>query len=319
MNRAFLRSPAAIVGAMTILIVLVGSLAFPGFLTANYLVQQLQIASFLGVVALGALCVILLGHIDLSVPWTMTGAAIAATSAVGAGAAAGSSVLPSLAIPIGLLIGALVGLVNGIGVAVLRVPAMIWTLGINTVALGLCIFITGGFAPAGEASGLMRTLATGRTLAIPNAALLWCALCLAVLLLLHRTTLGRAAIAMGNGERAAFLAGIRTRGVLIAAFVFAGLCSATGGLLLAGYANQAYQNMGDPFLLPAIGAIVIGGTSIQGGSGSVLGMTLGVVFMTLLTSVLSVLQMQDAQRQIIYGAVILGTLIFYGRFRHQPA
>jgi ribose transport system permease protein len=318
MNASLLRSPNLLVGGMIILIVFAGSVAYPNFLTTNYLIQQLQIASFLGVVALGAMGVILLGQIDLSVPWTMTGAAIAATSAVGMGAAHGNLLMPALAIPFGLLVGALTGLINGVGVAVLRVPAMIWTLGINAVTLGLCIFITGGFAPTGEASGLMRQLAAGRTLGIPNAALFWFALCLVALTTLHRTSLGRAIIVMGNGERAAFLAGIRTRRVLIGVFVFAGLCNAAGGMLLAGYANQAYQNMGDPFLLPAIGAIVIGGISIQGGSGSVTGMVLGVLFMTLLTSVLSVFQIQDAQRQIVYGTVILVTLFFYGRFRRAP-
>jgi ribose transport system permease protein len=318
MNAA-LRSPNLFLAGMIVTILLVGSLAFPSVLSAGYLFQQLQIAAFLGVVALGALVVIMLGHIDLSVPWTMTSAAIAATAAVGPNAGIAHPLLTAMALPIGLMIGAFVGLINGVGVAILRVPAMIWTLGTNAVALGLCIFITGGFAPAGEASGLMRSLAAGRTLGLPNAALIWVTLSMGVLVLLHRTSVGRAAIALGNGERASFLSGIRIRGVVILAFVFAGMCSALGGLLLAGYANQAYQNMGDPFLLPAIGAIVIGGTSIQGGSGSVSGMLLGVIFMTLLTSILSVVQIPDAQRQIIYGLVILGTLFFYGRYRRRPA
>ena len=88
-------------------------------------------------------------------------------------------------------------------------------------------------------------------------------------------------------------------------------------MLLAGYSNQAYQTMGDPYLLPAVAAIVIGGTSIQGGSGSVIGMVLGVIFVTLLTSVLSVMQMPDPHRQIIYGLVVLITLLIYGRMRRE--
>lgn len=311
---AVLRSPTTIVGLMIIVIIAVGATASPNFLSAGYLLQQLQISSFLGVVALGALGVIVLGQIDLSVPWTMTSSAIAATSVVGVGAAAQGHWSTELAMPLGLAVGAFIGLVNGIGVALLRVPAMIWTLGINAVVLGLCIFITGGFAPPGEASPLMRSLAVGRTLGLPNALYVWLGVSAVAAFLLTSTYIGRAIVAIGNGERAAYLSGIATQGVVILVFVFAGMCSALGGLLLAGYANQAYQTMGDPYLLPVIAAIVIGGTSIQGGSGSVMGMLLGVVFMTLLTSVLSVLQMPDPHRQIIYGAVILVTLLLYGRF-----
>jgi ribose transport system permease protein len=313
-----LRSPTTIVGIMIVLILLVGAQVFPNFLTASYLLQQLQIASLLGVVALGALAVIMIGQIDLSIPWTMTSAAIAATWVVGVNPPPGSLKV-ALAIPLGLLVGAFIGLVNSVGVAILRVPAMIWTLGINAVVLGLSIFITGGFAPPGTASPLMRSLAVGRTLGLPNALFVWIGISVIAAFLLKRSYVGRALISIGNGERTAYLAGIRTQGVVILVFVFAGMCSALGGMLLAGYANQAYQTMGDPYLLPAIAAIIIGGTSIQGGSGTVTGMVLGVVFVTLLTSVLSVMQMSDPHRQIIYGFVILVTLIIYGRLHQTTA
>ena len=90
----------------------------------------------------------------------------------------------------------------------------------------------------------------------------------------------------------------------------AGMCSALGGVLLAGYANQAYQSMGDPFLLPTIAAVVVGGTSILGGRGSLFGTIGGVLFITLLTSILSVMQIGDAWRNMIFGFVILAMLLF---------
>ncbi|HVY99059.1 MAG TPA: ABC transporter permease [Dongiaceae bacterium] len=297
--------------AMIVLLVLIGSSELPNFLTSKYLLQQLQIASFLGVVATGAFVVILLGHIDLSVPWTMTASAMVATTVAGLGAKLPGA--EALSIPLGILAGMTVGAFNGLGVAVLRVPSMIWTLGVNIVLLGGCVLVTGGFAPKGESTELMRALAVGRDLGVPNATLVWLALAAAVACILSGTAIGRAIYAIGNGERAAFLAGVQTGLTLFAAFVFAGGCNAVAGLLLAGYANQAYQAMGDPYLLPAIAAVVVGGTSIQGGKGAVLNVILAVVFVTLLTSVLSVLQMNDAQRQVIYGAVILGTLLIYGR------
>jgi len=159
----------------------------------------------------------------------------------------------------------------------------------------------------------------GRTFGLSNAVFVWIGVSMIAAFLLRRSYVGRAVISIGNGERAAYLAGIGTQGIVMLVFIFSGMCSALGGMLLAGYSNQAYQTMGDPYLLPAVAAIVIGGTSIQGGSGSVIGMVLGVIFVTLLTSVLSVMQMPDPNRQIIYGLVVLVTLLIYGRMRRETA
>ena len=95
--------------------------------------------------------------------------------------------------------------------------------------------------------------------------------------------------------------------------MIAGICSAISGMLLAGYANQAYQAMGDPYLLPAIAAVVIGGTNILGGKGTVTGTVVGVILISLIGSMLSVMQMPEAGRQIIYGLVIIMMLLIYGR------
>src|SRR6185295_13171451 len=105
-------------------------------LSPTYLLQQLQVGAFLGLVAAGMMLVILLGHIDLSVPWTLTAAAMMATAVGG-----------SWAIPVGLGIGLAVGLFNGFGVAYLRIPSMIFTLGVNAVMRGLMVAHTGGYAP----------------------------------------------------------------------------------------------------------------------------------------------------------------------------
>ena len=128
-------------------------------------------------------------------------------------------------------------------------------------------------------------------------------------LVLHRTGFGRYISAIGYNEKATFLSGVSTPSVLFVAFGIAGLCSALGGVLLAGYANQAYQSMGDPYLLPTIAAVVIGGTSILGGSGGLAGTIGGVFFITLLNSILSVMQISEAWRSITFGLIILGMLL----------
>ena len=229
-------------------------------LSPGYLLQQLQTGSFLGIVAAGMMVVILLGHIDLSVAWTMTAAAMMATTVGG-----------EMAIPTGIAVGAAVGLVNGFGVAYLRVPSMIFA-----------IFV-------------------------------WLAVSVVIAVMLKRTAFGREIYVTGNREVAAYLSGIRTRRVILGSFVVSGICAALAGVMLAGYSARAYQGMGNPFLLPAIAAVVIGGTRILGGQGRYIGTLIGVILIVLLNSVLSIMQMPEAGRQVIYGSVIISMLLVYGR------
>lgn len=288
-----------------VLLILGGSYFFPQILGVDYLTQQLQIAAFLGVLALGATIVILLGHIDLSVPWVLGGAAIISTSLAGTG----NPALIVAAIPAALLFGAFVGIINGVGVAILRIPSMVWTLAVNSMLLGVAVLNTGGFNPKGEASATMTWLATGDLAGLPVAFLLWMTVTGVIGLVIKKSAFGRYLFAIGYNEKATFLSGVSTPSVIFAAFAIAGLCSALGGVMLAGYANQAYQSMGDPFLLPTIAAVVIGGTSILGGRGSLVGTVGGVLFITLLTSILSVMQISDAWRNIIFGLIIISMLL----------
>ncbi len=271
-------------------------------LSPTYLLQQLQVGAFLGVVAAGMMLVILLGHIDLSVPWTIAAAAMMATTIGG-----------PMAIPVGLAIGLLVGLVNGFGVAFLRIPSMIFTLGINAVLRGLMVAHTGGFAPQTAATPLMQYLAVNKIAGIPVALIVWAVVSVAVVVLLTRTFFGRYIYAVGNRESAAYLSGVPSRKVIVIAFGLCGMLSGLAGTLLAGYSTKAYQGMGDTYLLPAIAAVVIGGTHILGGRGRYIGTLLGVILIVLLNSVLSIMQMPESGRQIIYGSVIILMLLVYGR------
>ena len=293
------------------IVLFVGSLYSSSFLSPEYLLQQLKVASFLGVIATGTMIVILLGQIDLSVPWVVAVGGMMATAATGWGPAG-----EAFAIPFGVACGVVLGLVNGFGVAFMRIPSMIVTLAVNAIAQGLMVVHTGGFSPQEASSPAMRLLATGQSvLGLPNALLVWAVVGGAAIFLLTRTTFGRTVYAIGNRERAAYLSGARTRAVVMAAFALAGGLSAFGGVLLAGYASKAAQAMGDPYLLPAIAAVVLGGTSILGGRGNYLGTVAGVILITLLQSILSVMQIEEFGRHVIYGVVIIGMLLIYGRGR----
>lgn len=307
--RARIDPPVATSFACIVALLLVGSLYSPNFLSPEYLLQQLKVGSFLGVIATGMMLVILLGQIDLSVPWTVTVGAMMASAASAYGPAGEVA-----AIPFGVLCGIMLGLVNGVGVAYLRIPSMIVTLAVNAVAQGMMVAYTGGFSPQDAASPAMRWMATGTILfGIPNAILVWIAVGVVAVFVLGRTTFGRAVYGIGNAEAAAYLSGIPTRRVVLAAFAISGGLAAFGGVLLAGYAGKAAQSMGDAYLLPAIAAVVLGGTSILGGRGSYVGTVAGVILITLLQSILSVMQIAEYGRQIIYGVVIVAMLLLYGR------
>lgn len=295
--------------ACILLLLAFGSFYSTSFLSPEYLLQQLKVASFLGVIATGMMIVILLGQIDLSVPWSVAVGGMMACAAAAFGPAG-----EALAIPFGVLCGMGIGVVNGVGVAYLRIPSMIITLATNAVAQGLMVVYTGGFSPQDSATPAMRYLATGDLVpAIPNAVIIWAVVGAAAVFALSRTTFGRSVYGIGNRERAAYLSGVDTRRIVLIAFMVSGALSAFGGVLLAGYASKAAQSMGDAYLLPSIAAVVLGGTSILGGRGSYLGTVAGVILITLLQSILSVMQMPEAGRQIIYGVVIIAMLLLYGR------
>jgi ribose transport system permease protein len=272
------------------------------FISPAYLLQQLKVASFLGLVAAGMMLVVLLGQIDLSVPWTLAASAMLATAVGGV-----------WAIPVGLGLGLAVGIVNGFGVAVLRVPSMIFTLGVNTVLRGLMVMLTGGFSPQTLATPPMVFLGKGTLLGLPVAVLVWALASAGIVYLLGRTPMGRYIYAIGNSEAATYLSGINTRLVLIGCFALCSMLSAFSGLLIAGYSSKAFQAMGDPYLMPSIAAVVIGGTSILGGQGKFSGTVVGTVLIVLLQSMLSVMDMPEAGRQVIYGLVIIAMLLVYRR------
>jgi len=300
--------PVVIAFGCIVLLLLVGALYSPNFLSPEYLLQQLKVGAFLGIIATGMMLVILLGQIDLSVPWTVTLGAMMASAATAYGGFG-----EAFAIPFGVLCGVLIGLLNGVAVAYLRIPSMIITLAVNSVAQGLMVAYSGGFSPRDSASTAMKFIGAQSTLGIPHAVIVWIIVGALAVFLLTRTTFGRSVYGIGNRESAAYLSGVPTQRVVMIAFALSGGLAAFGGVLLAGYAGKAAQSMGDAYLLPAIAAVVLGGTSILGGRGSYIGTIAGVILITLLQSILSVMQIAEFGRQIIYGVIIVGMLLLYGR------
>lgn len=306
------REQRSVIIAYLMIFVLIGFgtvFVSPNFASADFLLLQLRQASFLGAIAAGQMAVILTGNIDLSVSWTLNLSAVLAMSI--AGGSDENLVVGALA---GLGVGLLVGLVNGLGVAFLRIPAMVLTLGMNALLKGITVLYTGSAPKFDQAPPMLKAIATERIFGvIPTAVLVWALISIMMVVVLNRTALGRKTYAVGNNQVAAYLSGVRVQWVLVGAFMLSGVMNALAGLLLAGNAGRSFNEMGETFLLPAIAAVVVGGTSILGGSGKYIGTIAGVIMIRLLDSALSIMQMPPAGRDIIFGLVILAMLFLYGR------
>ncbi|MGH7057428.1 MAG: ABC transporter permease [Acetobacteraceae bacterium] len=312
-SRDVLRVYAAY-GAAVLLFV-IGSFIHPGFASRESVTTILLISSFIGLVAAGQCFVVLIGGIDLSVPWVLNAAAILLATA-----SLGQNDRALYAIVLTLGMGALAGLANGIFVVFFEVPAVVMTLAMDGIVEGLTLGLSGGLtcgACASYAPPVVQKVVHGVVLGVPAALWLWLAIIVFVSFVLSFTRFGRATYAIGNNPRAAFLAGVNVNLTTVFLYVLSGLFSALAGILLVGFGGQASLGMGNPYLFQSIAAVVIGGVSILGGSGLYVGVAAGAISLTALVSVLLALDMPQYGRSIIYGLVILALLLLYGREERQ--
>jgi ribose transport system permease protein len=294
-----------------ILLFVVGEIVHPGFAGPGSVAAILTVASFVGLVAAGQTFVVLIGGIDLSVPWVLNGAAILlVTSSLGEN---GRS-LYALALTLGM--GAAAGLVNGFIIAFLGVPAVVMTLAMDGIMEGLTLGLSGGMtceACASYAPPVVQDAVHGAVFGVPAAVILWVCVIAVVSFILSLTTFGRRTYAIGNNPLASYLAGVNVRFVTMLLYVLSGLFAALAGVLLVGFGGQASLGMGTPYLFQSIAAVVIGGVYMLGGRGHYLGAAAGAVTLVALVSVLLAMNMPDYGRNIIYGIVILVLLLLYGR------
>ena len=310
--KALLKNPLALAVIAILLLLAAGELLSPGFASPRQIVTQLTIAALLGTVAAGQNLVILSGHegIDLSVGGIISfGAFLAGNIMQQSDANIAAALIAVLAST------CLIGLANGVGVTVLRIPPLVMTLGMLGVVNGLLVLLTRGI-PSGRAAPLLvHVVTTSALLGLPGIVFIWCAIGVVLALMLRRTTFGLNIYAIGANETAAALAGVPVRLTRIGAFALSGLFSGVTGILLLGYTGNVFVGAGDQYMLPSIIAVVIGGTSLAGGSGGYTGTMAGAVFLVVLQSILTTLSIPPFGRQIIYGAVLLALMLMYGRQR----
>jgi len=284
----------------------------PGIINQGWLSSTIRFAVPLAILAAAQTLTMLTGGIDLSVAIVASATAyVLATVAPQQG--------PVVAIVVALAVAGLAGLVNGIGVGVFRVHPLIMTLGMSLVVLGLLtVYQRIVVASGNNVPDEIAWLGGGTSLGFfPNSLLLFLPLAALVLLGLRRSGFGRLLYAVGDNEVAARLSGVRVWQVLVTLYVIAGLMAGIAGMIYAGLTNTASSGLVDRFLLPSVAAAVIGGTSIFGGRGGYSGSIVGALILTVLTTLLTVLQMPEPVRQILFGAIILAVAAAYTRLTEQ--
>jgi ribose transport system permease protein len=298
--------------AFILLMLIVCNALVPGFFSVANTMHIAQLSAFLGIAAMGQTLVILSGGIDLSIAWTITGAACVFTQ-VSQGRA--DMLLPGLLAA--LAAGLVVGLLNGVGVAVFRISPIVMTLGMNNVAQGATLLYTDG-TPSGGVPDASRFFATGFLGPFSVLVLLWIALAVVIMVSLRATRGGRQLFGVGENPMVSYLSGVRNKRVLIAVYALSGVAAALAGVLYASFSGASFLGMGDTFVLPTIAAVVIGGASIYGGRGGYGGTMIGAFFLTLLTTMLAIVNFSAGARGVIYGGVIIAALLF-NRFTQGAA
>ena len=293
--------------ASLVVLVVVFSFASPNFMQMSNMIAILQATSVNGVLAIAATLVIITGGIDLSVGTLMTFCAVIA------GVILTYMGLPlPLGIAAALLTGALCGSISGTLIAKMKIPPFIATLGMMLILKGLSLVISGTKPIYFNDTPSFPTISTGSIigsvvpwLPIPNGVLILFLVAGSAAYILGRTVLGRYCFALGSNEEAVRLSGVNTDAWKISIYALAGGICGIAGLLIASRLNSAQPALGQGYELDAIAAVVIGGTSLSGGRGTILGTIIGALIMSVLLNGLRILSVAQEWQTVVTGSIII--------------
>lgn len=294
-----------LVGLVAVCVAMV--FASDSFLSAANLENVLRQVSINAIIGVGMTCVILTGGIDLSVGSVMALSGTLAASLLVAGANGAA------ALAAGIGVGVALGAANGLFVAFAGMPPIIVTLATMGIARGLALIYTGGY-PIDGLPDWVRFFGSGKVLGVQMPVLTMLAVYALAWLMLERMPFGRYVYAIGGNEHATRLSGVRVSRVKLAVYTFAGLTSALAALVLTGRLMSGQPNAGGGFELDAIAAVVMGGTSIAGGRGSIVGTLVGALLLGVLNNGLNMIGVNPYVQNVIKGAIIL-LAIYIGRER----
>ncbi|MEW5873133.1 MAG: ABC transporter permease [Chloroflexota bacterium] len=306
-----------VVFSLLLVVILFLSLQTDTFLTPNNLLNVARNFSWIAIAAFGESMVIIIGGIDLSVGSVMALSGLISALCLQAGASV------SVAVLTGLLVGGLIGLINGLFVGRIRFPPFIVTLGTLGIVRGITFGLAGGW-PVRNLPAEFRFLGQADLLLgpwnLPVPVLIMGALAIVVFFLLDYTVLGRYIYTLGGSERALMVSGIEPTNVKVLVYTLCGLLTAVGGVLMTARLGVAAPTAANGYEMDIIAAAVIGGISLFGGEGSILGVLLGAAFMQVLRNGLVLLGFPSYWQSAAIGAMILIALLLdYWRRRRATS
>ena len=293
--------------AALIMIFIVFSIASENFFKFSNIIGILLATAVNGILALGVTFVIITGGIDLSVGTMMTFSAVMTAVFI---------TNWGLPIPVGivggLLAGSFAGFVNGLMISKMKIPPFIATLGMLYATKGLSLIISGVAPIYFNNTPAFRQIATGSVVGkiipgfdIPNAVMILLFMAIIAHILLTKTLFGRYTFAMGSNEEAARLSGVNVAAWKTAVYAVCGLFSGMAGVIIAARLNSAQPALGAGYELDAIAAVVIGGTSLSGGEGSILGTVIGAFVISVLTNGLRIMSVPQEWQMVVTGAIVI--------------
>lgn len=286
-----------------IFICIVLSFTTPNFFSAQNLLIVLRQVSINGILAIGVTFVIIAGGIDLSL-----GSVLALTGVVAASFAHPDTYPLAVSLILALLTGVIIGAINGLTITLGRVAPFIVTLGMMTIARGLALVFSNG-RPVTNLSPSFNYIGGGNFLGIPVPIVLFMLVIIITIIILNNTRIGRYIYAVGGNEMAAKASGIRVNRVKLFAYIVCSVLAALAGIILASRITTGQPNAGVAYELDAIAAVVIGGTSLLGGKGSITGTVIGVLIIGVINNGLDLQNVSSYYQQIIKGVIIVGAAL----------
>ena len=282
-------------------IFILASLVSPTFLTEGNLTNVLRQVVVVSLLACGVTFIIILGHIDVSL-----GSVLALTGTIAASVMSMTQSLP-LALAAGVGLGMVTGLINGFVITYFRIPAFIMTLAMTTVARGAVLLYTGGVPVTNL--GDFKVIGQGSLGIIPVSVVILFFVIGATWVLLNKTKFGRYVYAVGGNPKAAIASGINADRVVIKAFVLNGVLCAVAGIVYMSRINSGQPAGGLSYEFDAITAVVVGGTSLMGGTGTITGTIIGALIIGVINNILNLLNVSSYWQQIIKGLIIAVAVI----------
>ncbi len=286
---------------------LILSFSSPYFLTTSNVLNVLRQTSINGILSIGMTFVILTGGIDLSV-----GSVLAFAGIVGASYASpafgGHVASLWVAISSALVAGLMLGSINGLIIAKWRVAPFVVTLGMLSMARGITYIYTNGM-PVPQIDKSFLFIGKGTIFGIPMPVIIFAVVFLICWITLYKTRYGRYIYAVGGNEKSARISGVNTRFIIFTAYVISGVLSALGGLILTARTTAGLPQAGVAYELDAIAAVVIGGTSLSGGQGSLVGTVFGALIIGVINNGLDILGVSSYFQQVIKGAIIVAAVL----------